>query len=141
MVKVCGYLLGEFGHLISANPQSSPMAMLQLLQSKWVVSTLETRALLLSSYIKLVNLFPELKPTALPLIQANTGAFDAEIQQRAVEYSTMAGLPTSTDLLSKVWDAMPNFPERQNALLKRMEHKDNEGAGSLPKYNLNISYI
>lgn len=61
MIKVGGYVLGEFGNLIAGDPRSSPMVQFQLLHRKFPLSSTTTKALLLSSYIKLINLFPEIK--------------------------------------------------------------------------------
>lgn len=60
-VKVGGYILGEFGHLISdKDANASPQAQLQTLHTKFPTCGLATRAMLLSTYAKFVNLFPEL---------------------------------------------------------------------------------
>nr|KAG5692332.1 hypothetical protein BaRGS_033197 [Batillaria attramentaria] len=61
MVKVGGYILGEFGNLIAGDPRSSPMVQFQLLHSKYHLCSPNTRGLLLSTYIKFINLFPEIK--------------------------------------------------------------------------------
>ena len=63
MVKVGGYILGEFGNLIAGDSRSSPLIQFNLLHSKFHLCSPATRALLLSTYIKFVNLFPEIKPT------------------------------------------------------------------------------
>jgi len=56
MVKVGGYILGEFGNLIAGDQRSSPAVQLQLLHSKYHLCSSMTRALLLSTYVKFVNL-------------------------------------------------------------------------------------
>ncbi len=61
MVKVGGYILGEFGNLIAGDQRSSPLVQFRLLHSKYHLCSLGTRALLLTTYIKFVNLFPEIK--------------------------------------------------------------------------------
>nr|KAF6408936.1 adaptor related protein complex 2 subunit alpha 1 [Rousettus aegyptiacus] len=61
MVKVGGYILGEFGNLIAGDPRSSPPVQFSLLHSKFHLCSVATRALLLSTYIKFINLFPETK--------------------------------------------------------------------------------
>ncbi|KAF6076563.1 adaptor related protein complex 2 subunit alpha 1 [Phyllostomus discolor] len=57
MVKVGGYILGEFGNLIAGDPRSSPPVQFSLLHSKFHLCSVATRALLLSTYIKFINLF------------------------------------------------------------------------------------
>jgi AP-2 complex subunit alpha len=49
-VKVGGYILGEFGHLISEQPESSPQLQFEVLHTKFPTCGLETRAMLLSTY-------------------------------------------------------------------------------------------
>ena len=53
--------MGEFGNLIAGDPRSSPAVQLRLLHSKYHLCSVATRALLLSTYVKFVNLFPEIK--------------------------------------------------------------------------------
>ena len=63
MVKVGGYILGEFGNLIAGDPRSSPLVQFNLLHSKFHLCSPTTRGLLLSAYVKFINLFPEIKQT------------------------------------------------------------------------------
>ncbi|KAJ1073058.1 hypothetical protein K5549_015201 [Capra hircus] len=121
MVKVGGYILGEFGNLIAGDPRSSPPVQFSLLHSKFHLCSVATRALLLSTYIKFINLFPETKAT----IQ---GA-DVELQQRAVEYLTLSSV-ASTDVLATVLEEMPPFPERESSILAKLKRKKGPGAGS-----------
>lgn len=87
-VKVAGYVLGEFGHLIADQNGSSPGEQLESLHSKFTTSgiSLPTKALLLSSYAKFVNLYPELADSIKPIFKTYQTSIDAEIQQRACEY-------------------------------------------------------
>ncbi len=48
MVKIAGYLLGEFGHLL----RTGPSEYFALLQQRFAACSLPTRALLLSAYAK-----------------------------------------------------------------------------------------
>ena len=122
LVKIGGYLLGEFGHLIADNPGCSPIEQFMALQSKINGCSSSTRAIILSSYIKFVNLFPEIKPQLLQVFRAYSHTLDSELQQRACEYLALASLP-SDDLLRTVCDEMPPFPERASALLSRLHQK------------------
>ena len=127
LVKIGGYLLGEFGHLIADNPGCSPIEQFLALQSKLSGSSTGTRAILLSSFVKFVNLFPEIKTQLLQVFRIYTHTLDPELQQRACEYLALATLPTD-DLLRTVCDEMPPFPERESALLSRL-HSKNAGTG------------
>ena len=122
LIKIGGYLLGEFGHLIADNKGCSPIEQLIALQTKLQGCSSSTRAILLSSFIKFVNLFPEIKPQLLQVFRAYSHTLDSELQQRACEYLTLATLPTD-DLLRTVCDEMPPFPERTSALLSRLHSK------------------
>lgn len=54
-----------------------------------------TKALLLSTYAKLLNLYPELKPAIESVMTSNSQVLDAEVQQRAVEYMALPNIPTA----------------------------------------------
>ena len=122
LIKIGGYLLGEFGHLIADTKGCSPIEQFLALQTKMQGCSSSTRAILLSSFIKFVNLFPEIKPQLLVVFRAYSHTLDSELQQRACEYLTLASLPTD-DLLRTVCDEMPPFPERTSALLSRLHGK------------------
>lgn len=122
LIKIGGYLLGEFGHLIADTKGCSPIEQFLALQTKMQGCSSSTRAILLSSFVKFVNLFPEIKPQLLVVFRAYSKTLDSELQQRACEYLTLANLPTD-DLLRTVCDEMPPFPERTSALLSRLHGK------------------
>jgi len=122
LIKIGGYLLGEFGHLIADTKGCSPIEQFLALQTKMQGCSSATRAILLSSFVKFVNLFPEIKPQLLVVFRAYSRTLDSELQQRACEYLTLTMLPTD-DLLRTVCDEMPPFPERTSALLSRLHGK------------------
>ena len=122
LVKIGGYLLGEFGHLIADNKGCSPIEQFLALQTKMMSASDTTRALILSSFVKFVNLFPEIRPQLLQMFQFYSHSPDSELQQRACEYLTLATLPTD-DLLRTVCDEMPPFSERASVLLSRLHQK------------------
>ncbi|ORY02742.1 adaptin N terminal region-domain-containing protein [Clohesyomyces aquaticus] len=122
LVKIGGYLLGEFGHLIADSKGCSPIEQYLAMNGKMRGCSSSTRAILLSAFIKFVNLFPEIKPQLLQSFRAYSHSLDSELQQRACEYLALATLPTD-DLLRTVCDEMPPFPERASALLSRLHQK------------------
>ena len=122
LIKIGGYLLGEFGHLIADTKGRSPIEQFLALQTKMQGCSSSTRAILLSSFVKFVNLFPEIKPQLLVVFKAYGRTLDPELQQRACEYLALATLPTD-ELLRTVCDEMPPFPERTSALLSRLHGK------------------
>ncbi|XP_071497904.1 AP-2 complex subunit alpha-2-like isoform X2 [Diadema antillarum] len=124
MVKVGGYILGEFGNLIAGDPRSSPQVQFNLLHSKFHLCTAPTRGLLLSTYVKFINLFPEIKPIIQDVLRNDNQLrnADAELQQRAVEYLQLS-VCTSADVLATVLEEMPPFPERESSLLAKLKKK------------------
>eukprot|EP00112_Aurelia_sp_Birch-Aquarium-sp1_P004862 Seg1549.13 transcript_id=Seg1549.13/GoldUCD/mRNA.D3Y31 product="AP-2 complex subunit alpha-2" protein_id=Seg1549.13/GoldUCD/D3Y31 len=133
MIKVGGYILGEFGNLIAGDPRSSPMVQFQLLHGKFPLSTVPTKALLLSAYIKFINLFPEIKHYIQEILRSDTNLrnADTELQQRALEYLQLSSI-ASQDVLATVLEEMPPFPERESSLLAKLKKKKG-GAALLGK--------
>ncbi|XP_014662046.1 PREDICTED: AP-2 complex subunit alpha-like [Priapulus caudatus] len=121
MVKVGGYILGEFGNLIAGDQRSSPLVQFELLHSKYPLCTVSTRSLLLSTYVKFINLFPEIRPTIQEVFMAdsNLRSADAEVQQRAVEYLQMSKV-ASADVLVSGGDRVKES-ERQSERISEVE--------------------
>lgn len=122
LVKIGSYVLGEFGHLIADHKGCSPIEQFMALQAKFGSCSSNTRAMILSAFVKFVNLFPEIKPQLLQAFKTYSHTLDSELQQRACEYLALATMPTD-DLLRTVCDEMPPFPERNSALLSRLDKK------------------
>lgn len=122
LVKIGAYILGEFGHLIAEDKGCSPIEQFMGLHSKLPACSSSTRAMILSCFVKYINLFPEIKPQLLHVFGIYSHTLDSELQQRACEYLAMATMP-SDDLIRTVCDEMPPFPERQSALLSRLHQK------------------
>lgn len=124
MVKVGGYILGEFGNLIAGDSRSAPAVQFQLLHSKYHLCSATTRALLLTTFVKFINLFPEIKPQVQKVFCAdsNMRSDDAELQQRACEYHNLSE-GVSVDVLATVLEEMPPFPERESSILATLKKK------------------
>ncbi|XP_052799568.1 AP-2 complex subunit alpha-2-like isoform X2 [Mya arenaria] len=124
MVKVGGYIMGEFGNLIAGDPRSSPLVQFQLLHSKYHLCSPATRGLLLSTYIKFINLFPEIKHTIQDVLKSdnNMRNSDVELQQRSIEYLQLSSIATA-DVLATVLEEMPPFPERESSILAKLKKK------------------
>jgi len=131
LIKIGAYLLGEFGHLIADDPGSSPIEQFLALQNKMAGCSTETRAIILSAFIKFVNLFPEIKQQLIEVFRAFSDVLDSELQQRACEYLALATMPTD-DVLRTVFDEMPPFPDRASALLSRVHTKAGKGGDKKP---------
>lgn len=83
-----------------------------------------TRALLLSTYIKFINLFPEIRTQVQDVFRmhSNLRSADAELQQRASEYLQLS-IIASSDVLATVLEEMPAFPERESSILAVLKKK------------------
>ena len=105
MIKVGGYILGEFGNLIAGDPRSGPIVQFQLLHSKFPFCSLGTRALLLSTYIKFINLYPEIKQHIQDILSQDSQSrnADLELQQRAIEYLKMSHIASHDLMVYKRW--------------------------------------
>ncbi|KAH9178720.1 Adaptor protein complex AP-2 alpha subunit [Lactarius sanguifluus] len=99
LVKVGGYVLGEYGHLIANEDGHSPIEQLQVLHTKSQFCAAPTRALLLTTYIKWVNVFPEIKAQLINIFERYR------------------------HLLQNVCEEIPPFPPRESALLSRLNKK------------------
>lgn len=118
-----GYILGEYGHLVANDVGYSPAEQFQLLHSKSQFCAAPTRSLLLSTYIKWVNVFPEIKLQLINVFERYRHVLDADLQQRACEFYALASRPEDDELLQNVCEEMPPFPPRQSALLGRLNRK------------------
>ncbi|KZT65139.1 Adaptor protein complex AP-2 alpha subunit [Daedalea quercina L-15889] len=123
LVKVGGYILGEYGHLVANELGYSPIEQFQVLHSKSQFCAAPTRALLLSTYIKWVNVFPEIKPQLLNVFERYRHVLDVDLQQRACEFYALASRPEDDELLQNVCEEIPPFPPRESALLGRLKTK------------------
>lgn len=124
-MRIGGYILGEFGHLIVESPGCTPFEQFMALQSKFNLFSRPTKALLLSTYFKFVNLFPEIKNEIMQVLEGFQYVLDMELQQRACEYYAILKLPED-DLLQTVCAEMPRFPESESMLLSQLKKKTND---------------
>ncbi|KAG0627347.1 hypothetical protein M758_2G193500 [Ceratodon purpureus] len=129
MVKVAGYLLGEYSHLLARRPGCSPKEIFHIINGKFPGVTTPTKAILLSACVKIMM---HCQPPNKELVEQVVAVFkryecsvDAEVQQRAVEFLALSrkGL-AMVDIMAE----MPKFPERQSALLKKAEDTDGDAA-------------
>jgi len=128
IVKVGAYILGEFGHLIANDVGTEPIDQFNALRGKWDGSSQSTKAMILSTYIKFVNLFPEIKAGILGVLRQYSLSLDTEIQTRAAEYLVMASdTPGMEQVLITVCEEMPVFEARESALLRRVHRGALEG--------------
>lgn len=94
-----------------------------MLHTKSPFCAAPTRALLLSTYIKWVNVFPEIKPQLVSVFDRYRHVLDSELQQRACEFYALATRGDDDELLQNVCEEMPPFPARESTLLLRLNKK------------------
>eukprot|EP01125_Pyxidicula_operculata_P002647 TRINITY_DN124_c1_g1_i1.p1 TRINITY_DN124_c1_g1~~TRINITY_DN124_c1_g1_i1.p1 ORF type:complete len:1591 (+),score=529.24 TRINITY_DN124_c1_g1_i1:48-4820(+) len=110
-IKFGCYILGEYGNLIENKPGMDPITQFKVVQSKFMTSSLNdsrSKAIILSTYIKFVNLYPQLKSVILPIFESYKTNIDHEIQQRSIEYYELSNL-NDQKLLSVICDVMPPY--------------------------------
>lgn len=128
-VKIAAYIIGEYGHLIANQPGSSPLEQFVTLHSKFRTASSATRSILLSNYLKMVNLFPEIKHEIVRVFKQYSHVLDLELQQRACEYLSILEMETD-ELLQAICEEMPPFPEKHNILINQLESKYQESSNS-----------
>jgi len=121
-VRIAGHILGEFGDVIVESPGCSPLEQFMALHSKFGLFSSTTRAILLSTYLKFVNLFPEIRSEVIKVFEAYQYVLDVELQQRACEYLAILKLPNEKTLQT-VCEEMPPFAEKESALLSQLVSK------------------
>ncbi|XP_024401232.1 AP-2 complex subunit alpha-2 isoform X2 [Physcomitrium patens] len=120
MVKLAGYLLGEYSHLLARRPGCTPKDIFDVIYDKFAVVSIGTKALLLSAFVKILlhsqPQDPDLRERVLEIFKRYECSVDAEVQQRCIEYLTLCAKgPSMVDIMAE----MPKFPVRQSALLKK----------------------
>lgn len=123
-IKIGGYILGEFGYQIS-DTNVTGEALFKVLKDRFVTAQPDTKALLLSSFVKLGNTFEQVKGDVSKLLAQYKGALDPELQQRAIEYRVL-NKSDNDALIGQVFEIMPNFPERESTLLKRIKKQSTQ---------------
>jgi len=132
-VRVAAYVLGEFGFLVAEHPGMSGEEQFRILHQHWHNSTPQTRAILISTYAKLANLYEECRPLVAPVFARCKNSVDVEMQQRSAEYSAMREA-FSPDAVENLLREMPLFEDRkQSALEIRLKEKEGEGSAAVLK--------
>lgn len=127
------------------------MQQFEVLYTRFPTCSLPTKALLLSTFMKMANLHEGLKPHVNRVFKKYKSFVNDEIQQRAVEYSSMlkfedqnlivlstllfffSGTVLICHVQSQVWEMMPPFPERESSLLQIINESGAIGTERAPK--------
>lgn len=106
MVKVASFLCGEYGDRITNIAAGADQC--RLLTQKFAISSETTKAIILSSLLKLASHFPEVAGGVNKVYAAFASQINPELQQRAVEYAQILKMQT---LLTTVTENLPAYNE------------------------------
>ena len=124
-ICVGGYILGEFGYLIAEEPGRGQDIQFHNLHKHFPNVSASTKALLLSTYIKFENLYPEMKEQFHAVFNKYKTSLEMELQQRACEYSNLPA--TGEDFMEAILQEMPPYPEDKESALEARLKKKNKG--------------
>ena len=124
LLKVCTYIVGEYGHLLADRPGYFPNDQLNLLHKYFEISPNSSKIMLFTAYLKITNLFPQTMPVIQHIFKENMADLDVEIQQRACEYFELCQTENQ-DMLQIVCDEMPEFNLAPDNLLRVLKNKNN----------------
>ena len=127
-IRIAAYILGEFGFLIAERPGMSGEEQFRILHQHWYNCNLQTRAILVSTYAKLANLYEECRPLIAPVFAKSKNSVDVEIQQRSAEYASMREA-FSPEAVEDLLREMPPWEDKRQSALE-MRLKEKEGANS-----------
>ncbi|RLO02214.1 hypothetical protein DYB28_015048, partial [Aphanomyces astaci] len=114
--KFGAYVVGEFGFLNVDEPDMSSSRQFEvLLQHYTAGSSIATKCVILTAFIKMDNLFEDIRPRVLDVFKRGTSHVDLEAQQRACEYFTLHH--SGDDVMKTVLEPMPVFPDTRESNL------------------------
>lgn len=118
-LRVGAYFLGEYGNQIAQEPGCSPLDQFLALQDMWSTSSAPVRYHLLTTYIKLANLFEDIRPQIMDVFELYRDSSDLELQQRSCEYYNLLRAE-NLYLLPTICDEMPPFVIKESPLAERL---------------------
>ena len=123
LVKIAGYILGEFGHTIAETPGSTAAEQLAGLHEHFLQADPPTKALLLNTYAKLSHAYGEIAGDVGEILHTSATSLDPELQQRSVEYLAL-GSGNLDGIKSQVLEMMPHFTERESIVQKTLSKSE-----------------
>jgi AP-2 complex subunit alpha len=132
-IGLAGYLLGEIGENICTLPGKSGYDQFAALHHHYGRVSSKTQAILLTSYVKLVNLYPDTQDIISDVFRKYATSNQLEIQQRSCEYLALPRVNGDRSIMENVLNTMPAFPEDKSinslyALLNKDKDKDSSKA-------------
>ncbi|ETV96757.1 hypothetical protein H310_10065 [Aphanomyces invadans] len=126
--KFGAYVVGEFGFLNVDEPDMSSTRQFDVLLQHYTTGSIATKCLILTAFIKMDNLFEEIRPRILDVFKKGTSHVDLEAQQRACEYFTLHH--SGDDIMKNVLEPMPVFPDtRESNLVVRLRAQQKAAEG------------
>lgn len=125
LVKVAAIILGDYGHLlVEDDTKFSARSQFQILYESYFKTTLVTRPIIMSTFLKFVVRYPteEFIPEILDLFEAECNSLDLEIQTRAHEYLKVSSLMVSggeldVAFVKSVIRPLPPFEIKKSSLI------------------------
>jgi AP-2 complex subunit alpha len=117
-VAIAAYLLGEIGVNICEHPGMSGYDQFVALNQHMPNCSLKVQCILLTTYMKLLNLYPEQTSEQITeVFRKYSTSCHLELQQRACEYLALPGI--AADTMEAVLNPMPPFEidNKESALL------------------------
>lgn len=159
MVRIGAYVLSEYGELITEAEDKSTSAQFELLHSHFYQSSNATKAMLLTSYMKMLKNCPALTEKIYGVLMSYQEHWDEELQQRACEYIEMLKQSRDSQAMQSMCmnalGQMPNFSEElqtNNVLTRRIlelkvkkgfainqEEAEKRMRADMKKYTTNVS--
>lgn len=134
IVKTSAFLLGEYPSLVM--DMISIENLFTVFAEKYFTVSNSTRAMILTTMIKLYKFAPQLSSNIIKFFQLEINSLDTELQTRSYEYLKIIQLSKISGdmtLLNILLEPMPPFNTKTNPLLKRL--------GNLQPDNSNITAL
>ena len=120
-VALGAYILGEFGVNICEKPGMSGYDQFAALHQHFAACNIKTQAILLTTYAKILNLYPDTKDLIVDLFLKLSSSPFIELQQRACEYLKLPNVGSA--VMESVLKEMPPYPEERVNKLALTEMK------------------
>lgn len=143
-VGLIAYILAEVGLNICDRENMSGLDQFAALHNHFGNCSTKVQAILLTSYMKFYNLYPDTREYIEEVFKKFSQSVDMELQQRACEYLSLANCDKS--VLEHVLETMPLFSsDKESSLLAHTEEKptsdrsaiavSKQGGGTAPPSN------
>lgn len=126
-IKLAGYILGEYGHFISNQDDSSAQKQYDVFISKFDHCKNSTKAILFDTFIKFYNVHDNstLRNKIKEILGQYRDNLDPELQQRAIEYYNL--IETGDfKLIGALMKNLPVFPDRESSVLRKILERQNQ---------------